>query len=392
MKTTSFQYRQNRGWIDLDEAKKLDSDNSLVLAFSSPLYRDEKNLISDLKQHFPKSIVIGCSTSGEILGEGIYDLSLSCTIIKLEQSRMTLVTSDLTHPSQSSYVGTQLASRLKDAKSHLKGVFVLSDGLIANGSALTQGLNGSLAGVPITGGLAGDGNHFKNTWVHVQGEIRSQMVLAVGFYGDSLEFHTSSQGGWDIFGPERVITRSVDNVVFEIDGRPALELYKEYLGDQAQGLPASGLLFPLQIRKNVHEERRLVRTILAVDEEKKSLIFAGNLPQGHLAQLMRANFDRVIDASAKAGEEIKNQNKEDVENSVCIAVSCVGRRLVLGKRSEEEVEALFGSLPAGVKVVGFYSYGELAPFQQGSACDLHNQSMTLTHIYERSSSAMAKVG
>jgi hypothetical protein len=183
-----------------------------------------------------------------------------------------------------------------------------------------------------------------------------------------------------------LITRSTENVLYEIDKKPALDLYKEYLGDQSKNLPASGLLFPMQIRSGAPNSPRLVRTILSVDEEAKSLTFAGSIPTGFFAQLMKANFDRLVDGAYQAADEVKRHQKSfgvsDEKPSVCLAVSCVGRRLVLGSRSEEEVEALKESLGKNSSLIGFYSYGELAPSIQGHPCDLHNQSMTLMNICE----------
>jgi len=187
-----------------------------------------------------------------------------------------------------------------------------------------------------------------------------------------------SKGGWDSFGPERRVTRSQGNILFELDGKPALELYKGYLGERASGLPATALLFPLALRMAEGEQRQLVRTVLAVDEAAQSLTFAGDIPQGSLAQLMRANFDRLIDGAQEAAERIGAQGGGP---ALSIAISCVGRRLVLGERTEEEVEATLHALPEGTQQVGFYSYGEIGPFASGT-CDLHNQTMTLTVLQE----------
>jgi hypothetical protein len=124
-----------------------------------------------------------------------------------------------------------------------------------------------------------------------------------------------------------------------------------------------------------------VRTVLAVDEQRQSMTFAGDIPQGSRAQLMRANFDRLIqgasDAATLAGAARDVRDGE----TLAIAISCVGRRLVLGERTEEEVEATLDVLPPGSRQIGFYSYGEISPYAKGP-CDLHNQTMTLTTIAE----------
>ncbi|HKZ28446.1 MAG TPA: FIST C-terminal domain-containing protein, partial [Acidimicrobiia bacterium] len=260
----------------------------------------------------------------------------------------------------------------------LAGVLVLSDGLHVNGSELVRGISGRFgSNVPVTGGLAADGDRFEHTWVIVDGFPVERQVVAVGFYGESVRFHHGSRAGWDIFGPERLITRSEGNVLFELDGRPALQLYKQYLGDLADGLPATGLLFPLAVRQDP-DDRFLVRTILAVDEAEQSLTFAGDVPVGMRAQLMQANVDRLIGGAEQAAKEARNDAAGPV---LSVAISCVGRRLVMGDRTEEEVEATVEWLPAGSHQVGFYAYGEISPYSDGT-CDLHNQTMTLTTISE----------
>jgi hypothetical protein len=210
----------------------------------------------------------------------------------------------------------------------------------------------------------------------------SGLVSAVGLYGEKLRVGHGSRGGWDIFGPTRRITRSKGSVLFELDGHPALQLYKQYLGDRASGLPATALLFPLAMRASATDDKMLVRTVLSVDEAMQSMTFAGDMPTGNLVQLMRANFERLIDgASSAALNTVATSGNSQASDVLAIAISCVGRRLILGERTEEEIEAALNGLPKGTRQVGFYSYGEISPYASGH-CDLHNQTMTLTTIAE----------
>jgi hypothetical protein len=261
----------------------------------------------------------------------------------------------------------------------LRGVFVLSDGIGVNGSELVQGLSASLPpDTLVTGGLAGDGPRFKNTWV-MNGATRGPgYVCAVGFYGDKISLGHGSRGGWDVFGPDRLVTRSSGNVLYEIDGKPALAIYKRYLGALASGLPANALLFPLGLRRDKASDVSVVRTILAIDEKVGSMTFAGDVPEGSLVRFMRANFDRLVDGASEAGRLSASPGGTPL---VAVAISCVGRRLVLGDRADEEVEAVQESLPPGSHLTGFYSYGEICP-QEAMRCDLHNQTMTVTTIAE----------
>jgi len=350
---------------------------TLVLVFGAPGFMDDPSALEDLKAAYPEGLILGCSTSGEIHGARVEDGSLSVAVAGFERTPLKLAGAEV-HGAESSREAGAALARLLDAPD-LRGVLVLSDGLGVNGSELVRGFNDLFQGrVAVTGGLAGDGDRFTRTWVLHEGLPASGRVEAVGFYGDAVRLTHGSKGGWDTFGPERRITRAAGNVLFELDGKPALELYKSYLGDRASGLPATALLFPLALREKAGEDRRLVRTVLAVDETDQSMTFAGDVPEGSLVQFMRANFERLIGGAEAAAAGL---GVVAGAPALAVAISCVGRRLVLGERAEEEVEATLQALPPGTEQVGFYSYGEISPYANGT-CDLHNQTMTLTLIQE----------
>lgn len=377
MKVKTFGYKLDQGWSS-NTFPDLDSKNTLVLVFGAPKFIDIPAPIAELQKHYPTSIIVGCSTSGEILGDTINDDSLAVAVVKFDKTRVKLAIVDIDDAKNSFECGENLAKTLM--ASDLKSVLVLSDGLTVNGTRLVSGLKTFLASdVIITGGLAGDADKFEATWI-LDGIVSPKKICAVGLYGENVKIGFGSKGGWDIFGPERVITKSTGNVVYEIDGQPALKLYKKYLGERAEGLPSTALLFPLAIRTTL-ESDPVVRTILAVDEASQSLTFAGDVPENWYAQLMRANFDSLIEGAADAAQ-LSNQVQDNPENDVlAIAISCVGRRLVLGERTEEEVEAVKDLLPKNAQMLGFYSYGEISPTGVKD-CDLHNQTMTITTITE----------
>ena len=369
-----LQYDDTGRWSS--KLPDLDSYRTLVLAFGSSNMIDDDTGLAALRRAYPNSVIAGCSTSGEIFDTTVTDGGLAVAVMKFEKSEVKFASAAVNTDSESFAAGKSLARQL--AGSTLRAVLIFSDGLAVNGTDLTEGVSNHLPPtVSVTGGLAGDGDRFDRTWVLVGGEPKSGFVSAVGLYGDIAVSH-GSQGGWDKFGPQRLITRSEGNVLYELDGQPALTLYKQYLGEFASELPASGLLFPLQIT-DPSSPRELVRTILSVDEESQSLRFAGDVPQGYGAQLMQANFERLV-SGAEDAAEIAAKNT-DAGGGVCISISCVGRRLVLGERSEEEVEAVLHNLPQGTKQIGFYSYGEISPIATGT-CELHNQTMTITTIAE----------
>ena len=364
------------GW---DEAlpTELDSEHTMVLAFGSPRLTIHHEPIRELLEAFPQSAVVGGSTAGEIYGSEVLDESLVVAVARFTTSEVKARSVEIS--ATSSYEAGQSLGSALDAEG-LRAIVISSDGLDVNGSELVRGLvDATPEGTIVTGGLAGDGDRFGETWVLADGGLHSGRVAAIGLYGPDLRVGYGSGGGWDRFGPERTITRSSDNVLFELDGRPALDLYKEYLGDKAAELPASGLLFPLALQRNGHGDDRVVRTILGVDEQERSLTFAGDVPEGSRAQLMTASFDRLVEGAESAAQMTAAENGAAV---LSIAISCVGRRLIMGEMCEDEIEATLVGLPRGSQQVGYYSYGEISPGGL-QTCELHNQTMTLTAISER---------
>lgn len=378
MKLHTFQHHAEFGW-SIDTFPTVSSSNSLMIIFGGSKIAENHPPLEEVRAAYSDITQIGCSTSGEIFDTLVYDDSLSIAIIEFEKTAFQVTEAVVKSPEDSFEAGKSIAQNL--FKDGLAGLFLLSDGTNVNGSELVRGVNDQLPPeVVVTGGLAGDGPDFEKTWILNNRGLQSNLIIGIGFYGDSIRIGHGSKGGWDIFGPEREVTKSSNNVLYELDGKPALELYKQYLGDRAEGLPSTALLFPLALRQSAEDDQRIVRTILSVDESNQAMIFAGDIPQGHRVQLMKANFDRLIEGSATAA--LKTDTSVFNENPVLsIAISCIGRRLVLGERTDEELEVTMDVLPEGVQQIGFYSYGEISPYASGH-CDLHNQTMTLTTITE----------
>jgi hypothetical protein len=351
----------------------------LVLLFGSTAVMKEADRVAELRRAYPAAQILGCSTAGEIYGTQVTDDSLVITAISFESTALRLARVRMDEVTSSFEAGERLAQALDpDGLVH---VFVLSDGLKVNGAELVSGLTLQLPShVTVTGGLSGDGTRFQETLVLCDEASERNAVAALGMYGESLKVGCASLGGWDPFGPERMITRSEGNVLHELDGKNALDLYKTYLGEHARELPASALRFPLMLR-GATGEQGLVRTILGIDEDGKSMRFAGEMPEGSYARLMRANFERLIDGAHGAARTAL-QTLGGGEADLAILISCVGRRLVLQQRVEEEIESVREVLGMRPALAGFYSYGEICPTAPTAGCELHNQTMTITTLGE----------
>jgi hypothetical protein len=367
------------GW-QMESATSVDGDASLVLVFGARHVLGDGARMNEIRARYPGAPLVGCSTSGEICGTRVRDDSLVATAVRFEHASLRMVHAAIGEDGDSLESGRRLAQALSDGQ--LAHVLVFSDGLKVNGTELARGLRENLPGnVAVTGGLAGDGANFEHTLVCADGAPAEGTIAALGFYGDRLKVGYGSLGGWDPFGPERLVTRSRGNVLYELDGRSALALYKEYLGEHSAGLPATALLFPLALRSD-EEGYSLVRTVLSIDEGEQSMTFAGDMPEGSYARLMKANFDRLIDGAAGAAhagyETLGSPSPE-----LALLISCVGRKLVLKQRIEEEVESVRNVLGEGTVLAGFYSYGEICPHGAVTKCELHNQTMTITTFSER---------
>jgi hypothetical protein len=329
---------------------------------------------------FPKAQVLGCSTGGQIHNADVLDDEITAIAVRFDATKLKLISEPVASSHGSRVCGMAIGRALKG--DDLAGIFVLSDGLNVNGSELVAGITSEVGQqVPLTGGLAGDGAEFIETLVGANDTPRAHRVAALGFYGTAIRIGHGSAGGWDVFGPRRRITKSAGNVLLELDGEPALDLYERYLGEEdAKGLPGTALLFPLQICNPDRPENDIVRTVLAVDREKGSMTFAGDVPEGWTAQLMRGNFDRLSAGAADAARQAHPGIGGG--DSVAILVSCIGRRLLMGQRATDELEAAGTELGDATMRLGFYSYGEISPHAASGACELHNQTMTVTAFHE----------
>jgi hypothetical protein len=352
----------------------------LVLLFGSPAALREPTPLDQLQAAYPRAFLLGCSTAGEIMGTSVFDEGLVATAISFEHTVLQARRLALQEGMSSFQAGEVLARQLDPEG--LVHVLVLSEGVAVNGSALVAGLEQQLpAQVGVTGGLAGDGDRFQETVVIWNGHAEPHSIVVLGFYGTRLRVGSGSFGGWEAFGPHRQVTRSSGNRLYELDGRSALSLYQAYLGEQAPDLPAAGLLFPLSVLTSALE-KPVVRTLLAVHEADQSITFAGDVPEGSYAQVMRTTIPQLVAGAMKAAKTSAEPLGTGAPD-LAILISCVGRKLVLQQRVEEEVQGVRQVLGERTILTGFYSYGELAPFTPGTLCRLHNQTMTITTFAEQ---------
>lgn len=350
----------------------------LVLCFGARSCLQDGGVFTRYRERYPRAILVSCSTAGEIFGNGVSDQTVVCAALQFSQTSLAAHEVHITDMAASYEAGRDLVNQFD--KRTLRHLLVFSDGNRVNGSELVRGMNEACPpGLLITGGLAGDGTDFRSTLVGLNQPPRPGQVVAIGFYGSAIKITHGSRGGWETFGPERRVTRSLSNLVFEIEGRNALEVYKRYLGPEAEALPGSALLFPLAVKLQPGDEP-VVRTILSIDEASGAMIFAGDIPEGSLVRFMKANFDKLTLAAAEAAQQ--TSLRSDGPPRLALLISCVGRKMILQSRTEEELEAVEEIYGPQCLLTGFYSYGEISPFTGDVNCRLHNQTMTITTFDE----------
>jgi hypothetical protein len=378
MKLSQARYT-GQSWSDFTDTPGFAPGRAqLVFGFGERHLLESAPVYESLRERFPAAAIVLNSTSGEIYQNRVWDDSVVVTAVEFDHTTVRAHQFDIADHRESAHVGASIARAL-DAPD-LVAVFLISDGGRVNGTDLTAALNRALGRpVPTSGGLAGDAARFEKTLVGLNQTPVAGKVVGIGLYGSRLRVGHGSRGGWDVFGPEREVTRSAYNTLYQLGDQQALDLYKEYLGEYAAGLPSAALLFPLALRTSP-DSPPLVRTILTIDEAERSMTFAGSLPEGATVRFMTANFDRLIEASAAAAETAHETLGQAPE--LAILVSCVGRKLVLGERIDEEVEVAREGFGAQTVLTGFYSYGEISPHTPGADCELHNQTMTITVLAE----------
>ncbi len=376
MKIQQSEWTSANGWSETTPIANFKPNFVLVFGGIDEVGLPER--YQEIKDKYPSADIVMNSTAGEIIDERVVDGSLICNAIQYEKTELEFVEISVSDH-ENSYA---CAKEICDQLSHegLKHVLIVSDGSMVNGDELVKGMNSNLDdGVLVTGGLAADAGRFSKTLVGLNAAPSEGNIVAIGHYGENIEINHGSKGGWDEFGPVRSITKSEGNVLFELDGQNALEVYKKYLGPKASELPGAALLFPLCIY--FEDGSKLVRTILSIDEDAGSMTFAGDIPSGLTCRFMMANFDRLIDGAASAAET-SLFNKELKGEALVLMISCVGRKLVLGQRVEEEVESVKEIFGDGYTYTGFYSNGEISPVLDSVGCSLHNQTMTITTYNE----------
>lgn len=357
----------------------------IVWVFGAISY-DQRALIRGVKSVLPETIIIGCTTDGEISNQGLtVDSVVLLGLISDQLEFTTAIVRDL--GKNSFEAGKKLAEQFNGEPTEYIQIF--SDGLTGNGSEIIKGIQSVLGiNVKIAGGTAGDGSLFQKTYQYFNDEILTDALIGVAFVGE-FKFGTGVQSGWTTIGMAKQVTKAEKNVLYELDGKPALEVYEKFLGQNASLLPAVGVEYPLGLlgpSGDVDEDDYyLCRATMGVDRVKGTVTFAGDIPEGAFVKMTMGSESDILQAVQKAAsqalERLKNGNAS-VKPAAVFFYSCMARKIVLGSRTNEEISAIKKIVGDDVPIIGFYSYGEYAPAGKEMNSHLHNETATLTLISE----------
>jgi hypothetical protein len=355
----------------------------IVFAFGHTRFFEASHLETLKERWFPSAHLIGCSTAGEICEAGVSTGTLAFTAVRFDKPIQTRIGWTEIHNGDTEAAARRLAAELSGPglSPELSNVLVFAPGIDVDASSFIRELKAKLGErVCITGGLAGDGDIFRRSYCLGNHRVSDRGVVALGFYGSGIVVRHGCYGGWQPFGVVRRVTKRQGNLLLELDGQPALEVYRRYLGVLAQNLPAAGLQFPFAIVNDRHQEGGLIRSIIGIDEDRGGLIFAGDIPSDCHLRLMQADADALIHGAKLAAEGAAGSSAP--HPALALLVSCVGRRLVMASRVDEEVEAVATVFGRHTALAGFYSFGEISPLLTSADCCLHNQTMTITTLAE----------
>jgi hypothetical protein len=338
----------------------VDSASTLILLCTSNPTPALTPALAQIRSHYARSPILTFAGTAPMHAGHLHPGELTFAATTFARATLSSASAPLRNISDSCNAGKFLGLQL--AKPGLRAVILTSTTSIINADALIEGLYAELGSTTLFGALA--------PTPHISPAHTNEhaTVSAVGLFGDSLRIGTGVRLGLEPFGPPRHINISNGTIITQIDGRPALEVYKRLLGPKAAQLPGAALLFPLVIKV---PGGLLTRAVTQIDESTGSIHTTAPIPQGTYVHLARAEFDSLINASSEAAWEAA-QGTDDLtgvgssggSRGACLGLTlaCSGRHLLLGQRADEEASAAMLALPRGSAHLGCYTGAVIAPY------------------------------
>ncbi|TLU52469.1 MAG: hypothetical protein FDX12_01710 [Chlorobium sp.] len=266
-------------------------------------------------------------------------------------------------------------------------LLVFPNGMGGDGLKVLDGLQSVLGkDFEITGGYLGDDERFESTYQYYNGSVFKDAIVGVMMVKKKgFKTGIGVRSGFTSIGNSFICTASDGNVVKEFEHSNALELYKDFLGEERSSrLPAVCLEYPFGIiDRNPSDNTQSLfqlRCGLSVDHKHGTISLAASIPEGSEVTLTTASRGDIINGAREAAEQAKKSLAGATPLAI-IMFSCVGRKLVLGRRIQEEVDAVRECIGMDVPLIGFYTYGEIGPIDKDtkelSSVKFHNETVVL---------------
>jgi hypothetical protein len=339
---------------------------------------DHAVIIKEIAQAFPGLDLIGCTTDGEM--SSVLGFQQDSLILMLFCSDDVGIEIGIGHevskdPIAAAHQAVQQANQNHDQPKLciLLPASYIADGTTTNGELILQGLKQALGeNVLIIGGTAGDQYRFKNTYQFFRQEVLNDTLPILVFYGDILFSHGIGCG-WEPLGSASVITKSEGTVLYEVDGKSALEFYQDYLGDRSPTAENPLAVFEGDSASADLSDRYYMRVPTTCDRSNGSINFLGNVPEQSTIKMTDINRDEVV-AASKTSFQMALDNYPGTEPEAVLIFSCCCRRWLLGTRAKQEYQLVRNTVSQNIPIAGFYTYGEFAPLESGGETYYHQET------------------
>lgn len=348
---------------------------TLAFVYTSPRYNIRK-LVVELNNY--PFLIFGSTTVGEIFANealGVHETeeSIVCMLLDIDPTAMSLrliQVEDDNYYEAGKHVGLWAKKQFEDA-----AIITVTSGLTFDNDAYTQGMVAE--GIEYAfGGAAGDDLILKDTFVFSKENFSNHGIIALALNKDKINIVGSRAFGWTGIGKERIVTKAHKNIVYEIDGKRAIDFYKQYLNVTADDMPQVGIEYPLEVL--MRNGQVVYRAVLEIDEEQGALIFAGHVEEKSKVRLSSSKGRVIIDHVRDSIVNVLAANK-DFQPEVALVFPCCSRKQVLGELAIQEIEAVYST--AKVPLVGFFAYGEIGAFPGGYG--FHNETFVTALLSEK---------
>lgn len=349
---------------------------SLAFVYSSPRYNIRKLVVEF--NHYP-FLVFGATTVGEVFanqqhGVNEKEESIVCMLLDIDPSSIALqlfqVEADRYYEA-GEHVGEWALTQFKDP-----AIITVTSGLNFDNDAYTQGITSNRVKYAF-GGAAGDDLILKDTFVFSKENFSNHGIIALAIDRDKIDIVGARAFGWAGIGKERIVTKAEKNVVYEIDGKRAIDFYKKYLNITTEDMPQVGIEYPLEV--TMRNGQVVYRAVLEIDEKRGALIFAGHVEEKSKVRLSSAKGKSIIEHVSRSMTEALTY-KKDFKPEVTLVFPCCSRKQVLGDFVIKEIEAVY-SMTKQTPLIGFFAYGEIGAYPGGYG--FHNETFVTAMLSEK---------